>query len=100
MTPILPDSFLRRIDPKDRVPMGKAGMTADECSDKAQAVAEKQMHNELIGWLNLNQIKFIHAPMNKKSPLPPGWPDFSIFTRGGVRLIEFKTPSGKTSSDQ
>jgi len=90
------------MDPDARKQFGKAGVTPDERAQKSNHWAEKEMHNQYLGFLNRVGLKrYIHAPMTSRSPLPPGWPDFTVFGPiEKVLLLDFKTPNGVISDDQ
>ncbi len=101
MSQILPENILRLIDPKDRKPMGKAGLTASESQAKGEAVAERLIAKEYTSWLNLHGIKFIRASMNRRvHDLNPGWPDVTCFYGGKVLFVELKTMTGKERPEQ
>lgn len=76
------DRQLSMMDAKDRPP-GIAGKLASEIHASNIAKAEKDLQDEIRRYLNFHQIPFICPPMNKKSSLPIGWSDFSVFPDGG-----------------
>ena len=88
--------------PKDRKQFGRAGRTTDEFVQAKAAREEIHMHHQFIGWLHRNRLyQYIHANPNKKSPLPAGWPDFTIFGPiEKVLFLEFKTEHGVISPAQ
>jgi hypothetical protein len=99
---IVPNHILKIMHEPDRKALGKNGMTAEECSARADHREEILMHNQFRGFLRRMRLRqCIYASPNKRSPLPPGWPDFTIFGPvAKVLLIEFKTPRGTLSEDQ
>jgi VRR-NUC domain len=86
----------------DRKALGKNGMTAKECCTRADHREEILMHNQYRGFLFRMRLRqYIYASPNKRSPLPPGWPDFTVFGPvEKVLFIEFKTERGTLSEDQ
>jgi hypothetical protein len=99
---IVPNNLLKLMDARDRKALGRNGMTSEECCTRADYREEIEMHNQYIGFLFRMRLRqYIHASPNKRSPLPPGWPDFTVFGPGAkVLLIEFKTATGTLSKDQ
>jgi len=96
----IPPHILEKMDPKDRPP-GVAGMTPLEVHAKNVAKAEKALQDEVRRYLNLLRVPFINPPMNKKSTLPVGWPDFTVFLpRGVVLLWECKALGGALRPEQ
>ena len=67
---------------------------------KADEVAEKVIQTQILQYLRLHDIFVIHQPMNKRSQLPPGTPDFIMAIGGRAVAIEVKTESGHLSEDQ
>ncbi len=94
---LLPDNILSKIaDPAEKKRLGRAGLTMPELLAKNSNESEKTLHSQYIGFLRRHGFKpwhIVHAPMNKRSQLPEGFPDFQI-QRGGKHLyIEFKVGS-------
>lgn len=96
----IPEKMLKLMRPDDRKPLGKAGRTMPEIVAENDAKAEKAIQGHIANYLNLHTIEFIRPPMNKKSILPKGWPDFTLAYKGTPVGLEVKTPIGKLSSDQ
>lgn len=91
------------IDPKDRKTLGARAMTYKEAEQGAEVKLEKDLHDQYLAYLRRNGFSMdqvIHAPMNKKSHLPEGWPDFTVFRDGKVMMIEFKVNYNKLSEKQ
>ena len=97
---VVPDHILKLMSPEDRAPMGKLGYTAEETLALYNHKHEKQMHEDFIQWLNLNEIYYIHSRMDKKSTIAKGAPDFTIIHQGIGFFIEFKTPQNTLSEEQ
>lgn len=96
---VLPDSFLRRIDPMDR-PKGKAGVTTEEAQAKYARGQEKRLQNDCANLLRQRGIWFRQMPYGRKTPWP-GFPDFLIVLPSGmVMMLECKAGSGAQSQDQ
>jgi len=86
---------------QDRKQFGKAGLTPSESAHKQDHRAEIDMHNLFKGFLYRMRLRYIYANPNKRSTLPPGWPDFTIFGPiAKVLFLEFKTETGVISEDQ
>ena len=94
----LPDNILRLMSPAQRRSLGQ--MTADEAQAKYLAGQEREFQNHVRAYLNCREIEFINPPMNRKSQIPPGWPDFTFCYRGRAVAIETKTIAGKLSPEQ
>ena len=91
------------MSPKDRRAFGV--QTKSEAQTKFTERAEKELQSEIRTYLAFQRAKgeceYINPPMCKKSELPIGWPDFSIFLPGGrVLLVECKTATGKLRPEQ
>jgi hypothetical protein len=98
---IIRSNLLKLMSRQDRKEFGKAGLLPEECGRKTDNRAEIEMHNLFKGFLYRRRLRYIYANPNKRSPLPPGWPDFSVYGPIAKTLfIEFKTPTGVISEDQ
>ncbi len=80
--------------------LGKAAQTTAEAVAKADDKAERELQSDIANYLALHEIEFIRPPMNKRSALPSGWPDFTLAYQGVPLALEAKTPSGILSADQ
>lgn len=92
------ERFAKLMTPADR--KREKVQTLSEAIDKADAKAETEIQGEIVKYLHLHDIIFIRPPMNKRSMLPPGWPDLTFCYRGAAVGAEAKTAIGKLSSDQ
>ena len=100
-TTILPTSFLRRMAPEDRKPMGKAGLLPEEVDLKKAKIAEKKLQEQCESFLRRNDMFYLRMPMHKPTSIRVGWPDFTILLRGGRSvLIEVKVDGGRIEEDQ
>lgn len=98
---IIPNNLLEKMAPADRKQFGKEGWTAAECVDKQSLKLERKLHSEFNGFLRRHEFDLvIHGDPRKKSQLPPGWPDYSIFRNAKVLFIEFKVNSNRLSDVQ
>ena len=105
----LPDSFLRRMEKKDKPP-GNAGLTTAEASEKWARGKEKELQNQCANLCRQRGLFFLQAPFGRKNGLPKGWPDFCVWlpirTCGGfveysyTLLIECKVEGAHCSDDQ
>ncbi len=75
---VLPDSFLRCLDPQTRKSLGKAGLTAEEALSKSQAKNERQLQTMIINLLRLKGIEPLWHRTDKKSAATVGWPDITF----------------------
>ena len=88
---------------KDRRAFGV--QTKSEAQPTFSERAEKELQSEIRRHLSFKrasgECEFINPAMCRKSELPIGWPDFSIFLPGGrVLLVECKTATGKLRPEQ
>jgi VRR-NUC domain len=97
---LLPNHVLVKMSPDDRKLLGKAGRTAAECIERAEARTERAAQKLFASWLSLRSIYFIQARADKRSTIRAGHCDFSIFHAGKVLFIEMKGPGGRLSPDQ
>jgi hypothetical protein len=97
---VLNDAILRRMDPKDRAALGKAGRTFAECEEKRQFDAEKDLQSEIRQDLNRREIEYINPDMRKRSALPVGWPDFTFVYLGIPLALEAKVQGRKPRPNQ
>ncbi len=59
-----------------------------ELTENLKRLADKE--NQLHGWCSRNGVKYIYAKPTKKSTLPEGWPDETLFYKGTVLFMELK----------
>ena len=107
----VPPAFLACMNPEDRArysPMTLATSSVIftpavtmERATKADARAEKGLQNEFEQWLLLHGYMYYRVPMHKRSMLPAGYPDFTIWLDvAKILWIEYKTEVGQLSPDQ
>ena len=88
------------IEPRHNVKI-RAEITRRYFHSKAEAKAEKEIHSLISQELRRREIRFLHADMRKKSTLPEGHPDYTIFLpKGRTVFAEIKTPEGKIAPHQ
>lgn len=98
---IHPDNLLRRMKPEDRKALGKAGQTGEEAMAAYSARSEKELQKQIAGILGVRGIRYLNPAMSKRSPLPIGWADFTIFiSPGRVIFMECKIEGGKLTKEQ
>ena len=57
---------------------------------------EEKIHRAIMDWLAQRGWLYLRARMDKRSPFPVGWPDFTVFLPNGRTVfLEVKTPTGK-----
>lgn len=74
----LPPNITRLMSDDQRKPFGKAAWTQQQCDEKQIKEAERTLQSEICAYLGLHTIEYINPPMNRKSSLPSGWPDFTF----------------------
>lgn len=97
---LLPQHLVNIMDKKDRAALGKKGRTTEEIDAKILFKRETEFQGQIRNLLNQNGIEFINPPMNKKSGLPIGWPDFTCCINGHAVGIEAKIPGEKPRPTQ
>lgn len=77
---ILPDAFLRCIEPSERKKIAVGQLTAEEALSKAEIRNEKELQRNLVNLLRLHNIEPIVSRMDRKTSNNLGTPDilFSI----------------------
>jgi hypothetical protein len=100
--PLIPENLLRLMSPADRKQFGKAGMTIADVQERVDLRLERKLHAEFSGFLRRHEFFLvIHTDPRKRSPIRPGWPDFSIFGRYTQALfIEFKVGNNHCTAVQ
>jgi hypothetical protein len=97
---VLPETFLRRMSPEDRKPLGPAGRTMAEC-DEANAVKyERELQKDIANYLRQKNVTFIQSRMDKRTRNTKGCPDFLFAISGRAIAIEAKRPGGTLRPDQ
>lgn len=101
MSATLPDHILKLMKPEDRATLGKEGRTAAEVMAEAEERYEEDIHRGIIAELNRREFPYLRSSMKKRSTLPIGWPDFTIFLPGGKTwLCEVKAGNGQPRPEQ
>jgi hypothetical protein len=96
----IPEHVLRLMPGSARKPLGKAGLTMPELSQKAAVKREKELQQTCASMLRLRDIWFSASRMDKKATNTKGTPDFLMCMRGKFIAIEFKRPGEKPSEEQ
>lgn len=95
------DALLKLMNPSDRHPLGKAGITFDEAEAKRVRLAESREHAVVMNWSRKNNLFVIHARTSSRvHDLPAGWPDFTLIHGPKHLLVEMKIGSNKLSPEQ
>jgi len=98
---ILPENILKRMSPRDRSPLGKAGRTRAEANAACDRLRERELQDQIAQFLNLRDVHFSRSRMDRKTTVAKGYYDFSIVLPGGRHLaVEVKVPGGVISEDQ
>ena len=100
--PLIPENLLRLMSPADKKQYGRAGWTVAEVQERVDLRLERKLHAEFSGFLRRHEFSLvIHTDPRKRSPIRPGWPDFSIFgTRGLTLFIELKVGQNQCTAVQ
>ncbi len=96
----LPENILKRMDPKDRAPLGKGFKTSAEAQATCDAQSEKQVQKQIENWFRLNGIPAFRQRMDRKSNMPIGTPDFLVCLRGGFWAFEVKVGNNIPTQEQ
>lgn len=106
-TTVLPDNILRRMDPRDRAKLGKAGVTAAEAGEKRLRKEESELHKHIANYLRQHNVWFSHSRMDRKTTQQCGTPDFLLcYIYFGAMIekmptaIEVKVGGRKLTQDQ
>lgn len=94
------DKFREKINASERKALGKVAMTSTDAEEKRTYELEKDLHNDFIQWLNLNEFPYERNRMDKRSTGTKGEPDFKVYKNNRVAFVEFKADDGRLSDDQ
>jgi hypothetical protein len=86
--------------PSDRAKLGKVGLTREEAIEAKAIRDERDLQLNCCQLLQLRGIEYIRPPMNRRSQLPPGWPDFTFAYCGRPCAWEVKVEEGKLRQEQ
>lgn len=97
----LSDNMIRRMPPESRKALGSRVMTSEEAQEAFVIRSEGDLQKQISSLLRIRGVPFINPPMRKKSQLPPGWPDYTIFLPfGRVVMLECKVGKNDLDPDQ
>jgi hypothetical protein len=104
----LPQHVVEKMTEDGRRAYGKAvghrnaGKTQAEIEEEIAVKEERKLQEDLRQYLNgkIGDDQYINPSMNKRSPLPPGWPDFTFCYRGFPVLWECKKYKKKLRDNQ
>ena len=99
-TTVLPERILRLMPKVERARLGKAGRTTEEIAAAVLHRQECDLQAQIAGWLRTRDIEYIKPDMRKRSPLPPGWPDFTFAHCGRAIGVECKVRGEALEPDQ
>ncbi len=97
---MIPDNILKLMTPPERKAYGRRGLLASEAMAINKARVEADIHKTFIQWLNLHDLLFLRARMDKKSTMTKGAADFTVIRGNRTILIECKMPGEKLKPDQ
>lgn len=94
------EGFLQALPEEERKRLGRAGMTASQAMATYRAGQEKALQEQVIDYLNLNEIYFEWDRMDKKTSGKKGRADFRICYHGRWVSAECKAETGTLGSSQ
>jgi hypothetical protein len=97
---LLPDHMKLKMDGDVRKGMGRAGMTREEAIRKFERGDELQEQKVFRAWLYLHEMPFIYSKPFIKASIQSGLPDFHVFRDGRLIAFEFKSKTGRISTEQ
>jgi hypothetical protein len=95
---VIPQWIVDLMIPEDReryaLSLGKPSMgwTSAQAVAKSVLKREKEIQRDIANFLKQEKKLFINPPMNKRSTLPSGWPDFTFSVNGRFVGVEVKIP--------
>lgn len=95
---LVPPNIANRMSEADRKAHGIR--TPEENRQRGERKKEKELHREIFALLRRNEIPYVHAPMFRKSELPPGWPDFTFAYQGRPIAWECKVGGSEPTEEQ
>lgn len=98
--PVLPQKFIDLMSPADRARLGNAGRTTTEIVRQIEEQSEKDLHKDIVRYLNVLGVPFAHARMDKRSSIAVGYPDFSFPYKGRFVGWEAKVKGKGLTSEQ
>jgi hypothetical protein len=96
----LSDSQLSMIEPGERKPLKRRGMTAAELRDKSCKILERKIHDQFTGFCKRNRFIVWHSNPVRKSSIRTGLPDFLLWKHDLALGIEFKVPPNDLTTQQ
>jgi hypothetical protein len=75
---VLPESFLRCLDPVERKKLSGGQITWQEALSQGQVKNERQLQNQIVNLLRLKGIEPLWHRTDKKSAATIGWPDITF----------------------
>jgi hypothetical protein len=84
---------------KDRLPLGRAGLTLPEITRKKEKIQEKKLQENIAALLRIRDIEFNVSRMDRKKTDKTGWPDFTFAIDGLACAVEVKRP-GEIPTDE
>ena len=97
---VLPNNILVRMSPADRKQLGKAGLTAAECAEKAAVKNERELQKLIANELLRNGIYYTQSATHKRTTNALGTPDFIFCVKGQYCAVEVKHGNGKVRPEQ
>lgn len=93
---ILPDAFLRCIEPAERKRIAVGQLTAEEALSKAEIRNERDLQKQILALLRLHGIEPLCPTFGKKTRMAVGWPDVTFAVHA---VWEQKTSPGYSITD-
>ena len=79
---LLPESFLRCLDPAERKKLAGGAYSAEEAAARAHIKNERQLQTMIVNLLRLKGIEPLWHRTDKKSAATVGWPDITFAVQG------------------
>lgn len=96
----IPGHILSKMNPEDRAPMGKAGMTQIELDVRTAARSEKELQGQVCNMLRLRDILYLCQPTSKRSQLVEGAADIHFACSGIPVALECKVEANTQTEAQ
>lgn len=96
----IPEHILSKMNPEDRAPMGKAGLTQAELDVRTNARNEKELQAQVENLLRLRDIFFVRSRMDRPTTTRRGTADFVLAYRSVPVALECKVGANVQTEEQ
>jgi len=84
----------------DRIPLGKAGLTTKEIDGKQSLKLERELHRQIVSYLQLQDVWIGKSRFGKRSTFTPGAPDIVFVWKGVPWAFECKIGNEQPTESQ